>query len=320
MIIKQRTKPVMIDVDEGLLRRLPLNHRKRKKVADDLAIRQVGFQGEEAIDYYLDKLPKQHLHIFNDIRIKNRKYHFQMDTLLLTPSFALIIEIKSLVGTLIFDTNTKQFIRVYHGVEEGFQDPIMQVEEQREQLIDWLCNYQLDSLPIEYVVGISNPATIIKANPGSEHIYDFVLHFDYLKQKYLELKKKYPEPQLDNQQIKLLGQQLIQSHTPLIEDIHTLYGISEHDIQRGVFCPVCKNRAMNKIYRKWRCPSCRFESTTAYQQAIIDYLLLISPTITNQQCREFLLLNDRRAATRLLTSSGLPFTGANKGRVYYRKD
>ncbi|WP_186576568.1 nuclease-related domain-containing protein [Aquibacillus kalidii] len=320
MLIKQRKLPLIIKVDEALLRRLPINHRKRSLIEEDLAIRNACYKGEQNLDYYLDRLPQQNLYILNDLRIKNDKYFFQIDTLLLTPNFGLIIEAKNFSGTLFFDTISKQFIRTYGNKEEGFSDPIIQVQEQQEQLVDWLFAHQIMDFPIEYIIGISNPETIIKAHPGSQSIFQFILHYPHIKNRFLELQAKYSKYDINPQQLRKLCDQLVRAHSPYIPNIQSLYNINQSDISQGVQCPECKHLPMLRVSHTWRCPHCKHQSKSAHLQAMEDYLLLFNPQLTNQACREFLCLKSRNIAYKLLKASGLPFSGSNKGRVYYRGD
>ncbi|MRH41278.1 NERD domain-containing protein [Aquibacillus halophilus] len=321
MIIKNRKVPMIIELEQAVLRRLlPPDHPKRTLIKNDLAKWESGFMGEESLNYYVDRLPQKHLHIFNDLRLKNGMYHFQNDCLLLTPHFTLIIEVKNYSGTLYFDTISKQFIRTIGGREDSFDDPIIQVEEQQEQLLDWLMTRNITSLPVDFIIGIINPKTIVEAHPDSQHIFQFILHLPHIKNEFLEVKSNYNEECLTLRELSEISGQLVRSHSPKVPDIHTPFGLKRSDFQRGVQCPNCLFLGMNRENRKWHCPRCYTVSKTAHLQAIDDYLLLINPSITNQQCKELLLLKDRHISYKLLSRSGLPFSGTNRGRVYYRAD
>ncbi|MGV3488207.1 MAG: NERD domain-containing protein, partial [Tuberibacillus sp.] len=59
------------------------------------------------------------------------------------------------------------------------------------------------------------------------------------------------------------------------------------------------------------------KSTSAHEQAIYDYFLLIKPTITVAECCEFLCIESRHIAKRILQSMKLRSTGRTKGRIYH---
>lgn len=64
------------------------------------------------------------------------------------------------------------------------------------------------------------------------------------------------------------------------------------------------------------CPSCGSTSRNAHQTSIRDYALLIKPSITNRELREFILLESRTTATKLLKEFQFPTTGLKKGQAY----
>ncbi|MFX3623267.1 MAG: nuclease-related domain-containing protein [Ectobacillus sp.] len=134
MIVKERKKPVKIQKLEALLRRLPPQHPKQKEIEENLAKSLSGYRGEQSLDYYLSFLPPKQQLILHDLRLKENGRYFQIDTLILTKAFILIIEAKNIAGTIFFDTAFHQLIRTIDGKEEAFPDPIMQITRQKQQL------------------------------------------------------------------------------------------------------------------------------------------------------------------------------------------
>ncbi|MFS0861207.1 nuclease-related domain-containing protein [Fredinandcohnia sp. 179-A 10B2 NHS] len=317
-IIKHRTIPYRIIIDEVLLRRLTHGHNKLSVINEDLLNRRKGFKGEQNIDYYLQRMNKQYYMVFHDLRLTIGHATFQIDTLLLSRFLALIIEIKNFSGILTFDTKSNQFTRTYNNEESGFKNPISQASEHRELFINWLHSNNIFNLPVEYVVGISEPSTLIKALPGSESIYQKVLHFDHLKSKISNFEGKYIKPVLDTNTLNQLSEELCQSHLPFRpKDPLSIYGLKKKEIIKGVACLTCSFIPLQRTYGRWYCPRCKCFSTNAHNLSLLDYFVIVNPTITNKQAREFLRHDNRKSMHRLLTSSGLHFTGENKGRLYY---
>ncbi len=81
-------------------------------------------------------------------------------------------------------------------------------------------------------------------------------------------------------------------------------------------CEKCLSFSMVRTKGKWICPSCQFVSKNAHIQAIIDYLL-INTTITNQQCRDFLVISSEHIAKHLLRSMKLSYVGKTNTRKYF---
>ncbi|WP_218970926.1 nuclease-related domain-containing protein [Peribacillus kribbensis] len=110
MITKQRTIPLIILKLDSLLRRLPPTHPKRILIQGDFAKRMAGYKGEQALDYYLNQLSPSDFLILHDLRLPSEPYFFQIDTLLLTTRYLLILEIKNIAGTLYFEKSSSQLI------------------------------------------------------------------------------------------------------------------------------------------------------------------------------------------------------------------
>ncbi|QDP39892.1 nuclease-related domain-containing protein [Radiobacillus deserti] len=317
MLIKNRQVPLRMKMDEALLRRLPANHYKRKIIEEDFAKRKAGYDGEQAIDYFINRLPSHIFHIFHDLRLNVNSHYFQIDTLLLSQYFTIIIEIKNIVGTLYFDTISKQFIRKLEDREEGFRDPIIQVKEQKELLNEWFEVRGLSSFPIETLIGISNPSTIVTASKNSHHIYKKVLHFEHLKDRIFELMDQHKRSRITNRELLEIGNSLQHEHAPLVQDVTKIYGIESTEVGKGVYCNVCTQLSMVRGHGRWKCLKCGKTCRTGHIQAIQDYLLLVDRFITNKDCRSFLKLKDPAAASRILKSTGLPWKGGYKDRRYF---
>lgn len=320
MIAKKRTTPLQLYALESLISRMRQKHKKRSDIEGDLTKRKTGFKGELALDYELGKLQGNNYYIFQDLRLKSGHLYFQLDTLLLTKHFGLILEIKNIKGTLFFDNEFGQMIRTYEDKEEGFKDPLIQAGAQRSLLREFLKENKLETIPIEYFIVISHASTILKSSQGYHDAKERVFHADHLIQKIASLQKKYKNIQVKKSKLDEIKQKLLSSHSPLLSTPLEYYQITKEEILPGVHCPSCSHLGMERIYGKWPCPKCKFTSVTAHEQAIIDYLLLLNPTISNSQCRKFLGLKSRKSAHIILNRMNLEKTGTNKGTVYRLKE
>lgn len=318
MIVKEREFPQIIKILEALLRRLPKKHPKRKKIEDDLARRRAGYNGEKANDYFVALLPEDY-YIFHDLRLANGKSFFQMDTLLVSANYMVIDEVKSYSGTLFFDRHANQLIKTYNEKQECYQDPITQVENQIRQLKKWLFAHNFPQVPIDYLVSISNPKSLLTTNPGKHHIFERVCHSYRLQNRIENFENMYKEEMLPLKILRKLNRHLLANHTPLVADPFSSYDITKEECLTGVQCPFCLEIPMlkgNNGY--WHCSTCGTRSKKAYIQSIEDYFLLISPTINNNQLRQYLHINSRYKAQEILLGMNLAHSGTNKGRTYYR--
>ncbi|QED49512.1 nuclease-related domain-containing protein [Cytobacillus dafuensis] len=316
MIAKERSIPLRILATESSLRRLPQNFDTRPLIEKDLSKRRKGYLGEVATDYYVNKLPNKEYTIFRNLRLQNGQEYFQLDTLMISSSFALILESKNIGGTLYFDSKFKQLIRFINDNEEGFLDPITQAERQKRELRKWLLDKNI-SIPIEYLIVISNPSTVIKTDSQNYQAFKTVLHAHELIDRIGKIKKSFTEEILTQKEIAKLAKTLVKNHTPEQTNVLNLFKIPRAYLMTGVQCPKCNASPMKRIYGTWFCSSCKEKDKTAHHQALLDYSLLIDSSITNQQFREFLCLSSADIAKKLLFSMNLPHSGSNKGRIYH---
>lgn len=317
MIAKHRTTPRRILVNEALLRRTSPTHPKRQDILKDLLIKRAGFKGEQDMDYYLSLLNENDFYILQDLRIPLGTNYFQIDFLLLSTKFALLIENKNMPGIIEFDPAFKQVFRRYNDSTEVYDCPVDQVKRQVYQFRNWLKKHNIDPLPLEFLVTYSNHGSILQNPSKNQEIYNRVCKGGHLVFKVDEFQNRHQREVLSIKDIKKLTKLLINSHEPEKADI-SKYNISPSDIIPGIQCPTCEQFYMERISRKWYCSHCGTTSTNAHEQAILDYFLLIGPTMTNKQLRGFLRLPSRSTSTILLRNMSLQHTGSTKNRIYYQ--
>ncbi|TYS69054.1 NERD domain-containing protein [Sutcliffiella horikoshii] len=315
MIKKPREKSVRLLTLEAAMRRVPLEHPQYKQIEKEHARLHYGFVGEKALDYYLTFLPNKNSQLLHGLRIEDPlNRFFQMDTLLITPAYCLILDSKYISGTLEFDETTNQLIRHRGEEKEKFGDPLSQVERQRYQLSLWLDKNNFPPLPIaSQIVLTHSNATLTKATPS---LMKKVTFHTNLPNKLQTIDNfKYP-PLLDKSNFRKIAKVLIKKHTPDEFSLLKYYGIPYHELKKGVVCPGCAYLPMLQKQGNWICRNCGLYSKTAHIENLMDYKLLVGNMITNRIIRDFLLLPSPSVANYLLNSLELPVQGTNKGRKY----
>ncbi|HEX7063886.1 MAG TPA: NERD domain-containing protein [Bacillales bacterium] len=310
--------PPIIRKLTALARRLPPGHPKQQFIENDLGRYRSGYHGEQSLDYQLSFLPKKTFHILHSLRLADSDNRFfQMDTILLTPFYILIIEAKNISGTVYFDEQFHQLIRTNDGQEVAFKDPLLQVEHQKNQFEHWLQAHKMPPLPIETIVVFTNSSTVIKTAPGNPKRYENVIHSMDLLAQVERFTHENKEEKLSEKELRKLSRTLIRKNTPDDPNVLARYSVAEADLLKGVHCPECGKLAMKRAHGIWVCPSCEASSKSAHVEALRDYALLIRPEITNQQLRDFLRLSSRTMATNILASMNLEHSGGTRGRRYW---
>lgn len=314
MLVKDRTKSLRIKKLEVIQRRLVRHHPRFLSIEDELGGRLAGHYGEQSNDYFLK--PFNSFSVLHDLRLSAHDSFFQIDTLLLSSRFLLILEVKYITGTLIFD-HLNQVIRIRDdGTEEAFQNPIFQVKRQQTYLIEWLAKNRVPQIPVRSLVVMSNPKTIVKAPSLNKEVSQYVSHSPYLQERIRGFEKMFTVEKLTKKEITKLSKMLVRHHTPDNPDLLKRFQIEEKDIIKGVFCTKCFFMPVVRKRGTWLCPKCNYQSIELHFQTLIDYALLYGPEITNKRFCDFLCLDSRHVAKRLLTEMNLPNTGGYKGRSY----
>jgi Nuclease-related domain len=309
--------PVIIKKLEVLLKRSSPTSHKRPQILESYRRFKAGFTGEQSLQYFYRYLPKDGLLFLPGLRIMHDEYYFQMDQLIVSPTFLLILEIKNLAGHLYLDDKVKQMIRTLDGKRECFEDPIEQVKRQSYHLNQILKQCKFPAIPIERLVVITNPSTIVEFSPSYKEAFARVIKSAQLHHKFTAFQQKYQTSILTSKEMKKISKQLFKLHDAHDPDVCDLFQMDKRELLKGVLCPKCDQPFI--MYYKganWRCPNCPHKSKTAHIEALKDYALLISPTITNRECKYFLHLPSTSITTHLLKALILPYTGSTKSRSY----
>ncbi|HEY4551952.1 MAG TPA: nuclease-related domain-containing protein [Bacillaceae bacterium] len=316
MIIKEREIPLRVLKLEALARRLPDSHPKMPNILRELANRKAGYRGESSLDYHLSFLQNKEYLILHGLRIQNQQgYFFQMDTLVLSPNFISIIEVKNYRGTITFDNHFNQLIQTVEESRRALEDPTLQVKRQLYQLKEWLKKHKFNLIPIHPLVIISNPSTIIESTSHPSY-FKHISHSINLPAKFHELEKMSRKEYIQKRELKKLARMLMKNHSPQEYDVLKHFNLKPNDLRKGVQCPHCLSIPMKRKNGKWLCQECKERSRNAHVFALKDYSLLVGQTITNKKLRDFLLLASEDSARYILQSMNLPHTGKTKGRAY----
>ncbi|SDI45799.1 nuclease-related domain-containing protein [Natribacillus halophilus] len=304
MIIKPRVIPEKLLQLESLQKLLRKTHIAYPLIEKAYKIERAGWQGEQSMDYYYDLLVLPSPFWLHQLRLQLNSHFFQMDTLLVTPKFILILEIKNVAGRLVFDHAHQQLIRTIGDQLDVFQDPVLQVEQQAASLQSWIQPRSLTN----------QKAEIKEIAPHPRH--QKIIRPPALREIIENLSEQYHR-QVSPDSTRTIAEALRDNHRPQPYSAMKKYNVTMADLRKGVFCPNCDVGIMEYWYGKWTCPHCRSTSYTAHYQALRDYAKLISPHISSGKCRDFLNLASTHIAKRLLQKMKLPSSGEDKWRVYH---
>lgn len=307
-ISKRRKEPLLLEGLSAAIKRLPSS---LPVLEAKYAALKAGFGGEQQLDRVFENyLFPMNYQVLHDLALTSST-HFQIDTLFITPSYAVIFEVKNIAGELQVINNPPQLIRkLDNGEVKGFNSPITQVQSNCELLRDWFHARNV-SLPIY-------GAVVLAYSKQRIDLFDTPIPFLYPNAVPTYIRHLPTEsPLLDDAAFTRLTHDLIVSHREFIPTpICSTYPIIRDKIITGVACPSCGFFGMTKYMKGWRCPACDGTSIDAHKQAIRDWFLLYGGKMMNKDCREFLHIERQQTANRILRGMDLYVEGANRNRSY----
>src|SRR5690625_1955326 len=142
MIIRRRSKHLVLKKLEAAMLRLPKNFPRLQDIQREIGGRYKGYIGEQKVDYHLEILASQFT-IIQDVCLKVQGRTFQMDSIIITNHAIFCIESKNFDGTITFNTILNQLTRNDGKTEKGYRYPITQAETHRFHLMNWLHEHNI---------------------------------------------------------------------------------------------------------------------------------------------------------------------------------
>lgn len=192
------------------------------RINEQIKLLELGLKGEKSVLFELQNafLP---LHILHDVRIVHNDFKAQIDFVVLTRKFILLIEVKNYYGNILINEKDEFVRQVYKGnklvFQEGFYSPVRQVERQAEVFEAYMKEMgAVTRTPIKSVVVFTNNRTVINTKKASKHVQDKIVRVDglvnFIKQ---ELEKDSPVKFMDNR-MQEMSDYIKASHVELIVD------------------------------------------------------------------------------------------------------
>lgn len=291
--------------------RLPDEYPTASALASKQSIIEAGIGGEQQVAEVLGRyqFPFRNT-IYHDLSLSSDTY-FQIDHLLKTPHYGIVLETKNLAGSLEFRDNPPQLVQKRDdGQIKYYESPVVQLERNIELFSAWLSQRNID-LPLYGAIVLAYPKQHVEIPPVNTKIL-----FPNLVPPFI---KSFPQEGkgLNHSTFNWLSSELLKCHQTYIpKPVCESYQIPLRDIQPGVRCVTCGNIGMLKVPRTWHCPVCKVNNHLAHRGTLAEWFLVVKRTITNQECREFLKV-DIHTATRILQSLPLNTKGTFRNRYYF---
>lgn len=253
-----------------------LANNPSEALAKKVKLIDLGNKGEAQVLFELKNafLP---LHILHDLQIVHNELTAQIDFVVLTRKFILLVEVKNYFGNIVVNAKDEFLRCVYQGsrlvFQEGFYSPLRQVERQAEVLSGYLIAQGLiDKLPVRYVVVFSNNKTILDTTAASEMVQQQVMRTDglvsYIKQA---LTDKSPVYLLDNHMTEI---------SAAIKAAHNVV-----PVEQKVNVEPINDQTLAQAIKAWRLATATAQGKKAFQifsNKTLDDLLDKKPCTRNE--------------------------------------
>lgn len=210
---------------------------KKKLIDRDSMYLTYGMEGEKNVSYEIKNsyIPMLALH---DIRIEDGESVAQMDYILITKSFILVLETKALSGDITVN-ESGEFIRYFKNKtgkvyrKEGIYSPVAQNERHVRILTEYLKkNKIIKKYPIYSCVVIANSKSVINKYKAPKEIQSQIIKYDqltsFIKEKLNYHKIKQDFKFLDKVEYSI-GKFLLENNKPIEFDYYKKYSLSEED-------------------------------------------------------------------------------------------
>lgn len=310
-----RKRPVLLDTIPRLLARLPVTHPKVNLLEDILFRINAGYYGESNVDIFIKRADlNPQTHIFTNVHLKvSPSFTFEIDTLIISNRYVLVVEVKNLKGIVRFVSNPPHLIRELENGEETAMDcPVCQTEMNKANLDKWF-RQQGIHLKTTGLLVLANQKNIIKdVPPNFPVVYRKQIphYLNNLKPAHIILS---PD-QIHHISRQIQLDQLEYNPLPLC----SYYKIDPLELRRGLLCRHCHGELIRNTRETWHCSNCKKDAEDPYNDAISDWFTLVKNSITNEECRDFLKLKNKRISYHFLKKSSLIRKGKSVATFYTR--
>ncbi len=287
-----------------LLRRLPKTHDQYSTFQEEFSRLDAGLAGEQRVAREMFDIPYNYIWLKNYKCFSPQNTPHQIDFIILSPHFAVVLEVKNISGNLCFQPESKEFYRVRNdGHIDYFRSPFDQAFR-HQQLLEQLFEMWNAPLPVAYAVVNTNTNSRIGTTFEGLPIF----HISYLRVYLNQLKEKYPARNIDLFAIK-----------DKLQSISVVFPprklVNDSELLTGIICNVCHakmtfNRGVSE------CANCRHRTRNGILETLRDYYYLIDTTISNYEFRRFCELDSKYRASKILSRLSLEKVGNHRSTRY----
>lgn len=238
---------------------------------------------------------------------------FQIDCLVVTERFLLVLESKNITGELSFEENPTRLVRMRDGIATTFESPEVQLERNMHLLQQWLIQHDIKIPVIGAIVWTTSSYPLIIKSPKRQPLLFLSMIPTFYAQQQARFPKTLTQDDCDGLIASLQAEN--ERYKFVRYPLFPRWQVKVHAIKSGVRC-VCDSLAMQYKRTGWHCSNCGHRDKQAHIATLKEWFIFVKETISNREACEFLQVKDRHRTKRLLQSAGLIEVGGGRSTMY----
>lgn len=299
---------------ENFYARIPNIHPQKLYIDTQLKNIKTGQHGETKLQRFLDEVSYQNppLVIRNFITRVHSKRTIQIDYLLVTRKYILLIEVKNIAGHIKFHATPPQIIRTSSdGTSQAMDCPFIQLDR---NLDGFKKIFPLIEIPVYTSVVWANPSAKLEVPFAPPH------PLIPLKKLPLVIQELEKNPDIFSpQQFKNFKKKVLATTVSFQNQSHCdRYGIHPKELVPGLYCSQCYS-ALTKKFRTWICDQCGNSSSSELFNNIFSQFMIQKSSLTIAEIRKQLPSLSAKYIRNVLNEEGYQSAGKTKSKQYWKK-
>lgn len=247
--------------------------------------------------------------IRNFVTQVHAKRIIQIDYLIVTQKYILLIEVKNIAGHVKFNLTPSQMIRTLpNKMPQAFDCPFTQLNR---NLDGFQKSFKTIQLPIYTCVVWANSSTTFELSFQPPH--------PFLTRKELPLfiqqLEKLPNFLSQEDYSKLKDEILVSTKEFKEKSYCSRYQIDEKDLLKGLYCPDCRT-PLQKSMRTWICITCKIQANHLVKVNILSQFTIRNSHLSVADIRKQLPELEGRRIRGMLLESGFKVSGYTTSQTY----
>lgn len=294
--------------------RLPHLHPQKQYIESQLTNIKIGDRGESKALRALEEVQFDApvLLIRNFVARVHKTRIIQIDYLLITPKYLLIVEVKNISGHVKFNPIPPQIIRSFpEKTPQAFDCPFTQLDRNLDGFQTLFPNLRL---PIYTSLVWANSSTTFDLSFNPPHPFHSIKKFPLFIQQLEKLPKI-----ISFTEFKLLKSTILRKTKVFQEQsLCKRYQVEQQDLLAGLYCPTC-HANLKKYVRTWVCKGCNKKVHNLIDVNIVSQFYIHGPELSIATIQKHLPMIGRKKIRDVLVASGYIAVGQTNSRLYNRK-